>query len=97
MEVLFVSACIVLTTLNFLLLRDIKKIVLKLQSNESEQEEVKEIVSDLIKDIRSLKTQMGSLSLPESQSPQSPMKPNNWDSIREAFKGPVRTEANERT
>lgn len=38
-----------------------------------------------------------SLSLLASQSPQSPMKPNNWDSIREAFKGPVRTEGNERT
>jgi len=34
-------------------------------------------------------------SLP-SQAPQSPIKPNNWDSVREAFKGPVRVD-NERT
>lgn len=25
-----------------------------------------------------------------------PIKPNNWDSIKEAFKGPVRVEINER-
>lgn len=32
----------------------------------------------------------------ESKNSQPPMKPNNWDSIRLAFKGPVR-EKNERT
>ena len=28
--------------------------------------------------------------------PNSPIRPNNWDSIREAFKGPVRVETHER-
>lgn len=31
-----------------------------------------------------------------TQSPTKPIKPNNWDSVREAFKGPVRIEINER-
>lgn len=36
------------------------------------------------------------LALRETLSPTKPMKTNNWDSMREAFKGPVRIEANER-
>ena len=36
------------------------------------------------------------LALRESLEATKPMKSNNWDSIREAFKGPVRIEVNER-
>lgn len=36
------------------------------------------------------------LALKESQEAAKPMKSNNWDSVREAFKGPVRVEVNER-
>ena len=32
----------------------------------------------------------------ERQDAAKPIKPNNWDSIKEAFKGPVRVEINER-
>lgn len=32
----------------------------------------------------------------DSLEPTRPIKPNNWDSVREAFKGPVRVEINER-
>jgi hypothetical protein len=31
-----------------------------------------------------------------THAPTKPIKPNNWDSVREAFKGPVRIEINER-
>ena len=36
------------------------------------------------------------LPLRESLEAAKPMKSNNWDSVREAFKGPVRIEVNER-
>jgi hypothetical protein len=37
-----------------------------------------------------------SLALRESLETAKPIKPNNWDSVKEAFKGPVRVEINER-
>ncbi len=36
------------------------------------------------------------LSLKELQETTKPIKPNNWDSVKEAFKGPTRIEVNER-
>ena len=36
------------------------------------------------------------LALRDLLEPTKPMKSNNWDSIREAFKGPARVEINER-
>jgi hypothetical protein len=36
------------------------------------------------------------LSTRESLEAAKPMKSNNWDSVREAFKGPVRIEISER-
>lgn len=36
------------------------------------------------------------LAMRESLEAAKPMKSNNWDSVREAFKGPVRIEINER-
>ena len=36
------------------------------------------------------------LALRETLETAKPIKPNNWDSVREAFKGPVRIEINER-
>lgn len=35
------------------------------------------------------------LALRESLESTKPIKPNNWDSVREAFKGPTRTDLNE--
>lgn len=37
-----------------------------------------------------------SLALREALETAKPIKPNNWDSVKEAFKGPVRIEINER-
>jgi hypothetical protein len=37
-----------------------------------------------------------SLALRETLETARPIKPNNWDSVKEAFKGPVRIEINER-
>ena len=37
------------------------------------------------------------LDLREYLKPTPPMKSNNWDSVRAAFKGPTRIEVNERT
>jgi hypothetical protein len=36
------------------------------------------------------------LALRESLEATKPIKPNNWDSMKEAFKGPTRVEVNER-
>lgn len=36
------------------------------------------------------------LAMRESLEAAKPMKSNNWDSVREAFKGPARIEVNER-
>ena len=36
------------------------------------------------------------LALRDSLDQTKPIKPNNWDSFREAFKGPARIEVNER-
>lgn len=38
-----------------------------------------------------------SLALREALETAKPIKPNNWNSVKEAFKGPVRIEINERT
>jgi hypothetical protein len=36
------------------------------------------------------------MALRETLETTKPIKPNNWDSIKEAFKAPLRTEVNER-
>ena len=36
------------------------------------------------------------LAMREILEPTKPMKSNNWDSVREAFKGPARIDVNER-
>jgi hypothetical protein len=36
------------------------------------------------------------LALRDSLETAKPIKPNNWDSVKEAFKGPVRIDINER-
>ena len=36
------------------------------------------------------------LALRETLETAKPIKPNNWDSVKEAFKGPARVEINER-
>jgi len=36
------------------------------------------------------------LALRENLETAKPIKPNNWDSVKEAFKGPVRNDINER-
>lgn len=36
------------------------------------------------------------LSLKDLLETTKPIKPNNWDSVKEAFKGPTRIEVNER-
>lgn len=36
------------------------------------------------------------LALRDTLETAKPIKPNNWDSVKEAFKGPVRIEINER-
>ena len=37
-----------------------------------------------------------SLALREALETAKPIKPNNWDSVKQAFKGPVRIDINER-
>lgn len=56
---------------------------------------VHEKEEEILNQINNIYRLLNTTPLP-SQLPQSPIKPNNWDSIREAFKGPVRVE-NERT
>lgn len=60
---------------------------------------LRKISSDLIclqQKVNNLNCKFDSCSSLTSDSPKQPIKPNNWDSIREAFKGPVRVEVNER-
>jgi hypothetical protein len=49
-----------------------------------------QLLGEIDKNHRSL------LVLRDALETAKPIKPNNWDSIKEAFKGPVRVEVNER-
>jgi len=97
MQAFLIISCLIFLILNFLMLWDVKKLLNSIPTHICNGEEIKESLTDLLQDIVSLDNKIQSLSSLASQSTQSPMKPNNWDSIREAFKGPVRTEGNERT
>jgi hypothetical protein len=59
---------------------------------DSLEKQIKSVVDEVKADNhRSL------LAILERQDAAKPIKTNNWDSVKEAFKGPVRIEINERT
>lgn len=74
---------------NFLLYRQIRKINAAQVISQNLHRETHQALSDIVDQIDNIS------SLPP-QAPQPPIRPNNFDSLREAFKGPVRVD-NERT
>ena len=63
-----------------------------------EKKASEKISSEMISEIKELieKNDRSILALRELLESTKPMKSNNWDSVREAFKGPQRIEVNER-
>jgi hypothetical protein len=100
MEVVFIVFFTLILLCNLLLYRefrkisDCKEVIEKVltQSLKSSKDTL-----DQCSEFKSIIREMNRKIPPQpNQLPQSTMKPNNWDSVREAFKGPVRAEANER-
>jgi hypothetical protein len=89
MEVFFTVLLVASLIGNFFLSKSIREIRAAQKISDSKQEDLKIYLTNIFDIVRSI-------PLP-SQLPQSPIKPNNWDSVREAFKGPVRVDLNERT
>jgi hypothetical protein len=85
---------------NFLLYRQIRKINAAQKLSQNHQKETKENLDILLEDFgifhSKVDTFLNSADLLSRDSAKAPMKPNNFDSLREAFKGPVRVD-NERT
>lgn len=90
MEIFLIVLTIFLT--QYILFREIKKgLVCQKISNINQR--------DMYETLVNLKTRIDQsiLTAPkDSQDATKPIKPNNWDSMREAFKGPVRIDINER-
>jgi hypothetical protein len=95
--------CVVLIKISLLLLYLLYRRVGKLSSA---LHDAQKCLDYLRNDTDSIKERLGSfnhqldefsLVLKHPQATNKSIKPNNWDSMREAFKGPVRIEINERT
>lgn len=89
MEVFCIILLMLLLVGNFLLYRETRKISASLKTFESKQADHTIYLKHIFDIVNSIPQANG--------APQTPIKPNNWDSIREAFKGPTRVEINERT
>lgn len=88
--------------LNFVLRRSFREFRLdtingheNLERAINEQKKKYDRTQDIIENVGS-DLQRSMLALRDSLETTKPMKSNNWDSVREAFKGPVRIEVNER-
>lgn len=88
---------------NFLLYRQVRKINAVQKLSQNHQKETKESLDILLEDFGIFHSKVDTflnsadlLSREPTQASTKPIKPNNWDSVREAFKGPVRVD-NERT
>jgi hypothetical protein len=99
--------CIILLKLsllcNFLLFKQVRKITAVQILSQNHQKETKESIDILLEDFGIFHSKVDTflntadlLSREPTNSTTKPIKPNNWDSVREAFKGPVRVD-NERT
>ena len=99
---ILIVACLCLNLFHFV------KVHVELKAQRDLQSRIIEVLSDLNADekenyqnhfdkIDEVATTLNRslLALKESFEAK-PIKPNNWDSFREAFKGPVRVEINER-
>lgn len=98
-----------LAYINFAIYVKVKKFIVSDEIVKNHQAEILESLSVELDEI-SLKTvkmsaqlndvqdelHRSSLALRTTQEPTKPMKSNNWDSVRECFKGPARIEVNER-
>lgn len=87
MEVIYITVTIVNFFAIFLLYKDLKTLskncgFIRIALEQSHQQ-----ISELI--------QLSS-TLKQTQEPTRPTRANNWDSMREAFKVPIKAEVNER-
>lgn len=103
MEVFFILLLSFSLLSNFLLYMQMRKMTNSQLLSEKLHKENKESNDILLKDFGIFHSKVDTflstadlLSRDPTQSPTKPIRPNNWDSLREAFKGPVRVH-NERT
>ena len=90
MEVFYIILLKLSLLMNLLLFRQMRKVISFQKSSQDLHKETHAYLDDLSNHVESLDKKV-------SKTDSSPMKPNNWDSVREAFKGPTRNEVNERT
>lgn len=100
--VLFFFSCLC----NFLLYKELRKLSAAHEISQKLIQESHEVLNELCEDLGRIDDHvvdcnnvlhMLSKDFKQAESPNKPIKPNNWDSVREAFKGPTRVEINERT
>lgn len=99
--------CIVLLKIclisNFFIHRKLKKIVECQKISNAYCFETRQYTDNLYENITHLNEQTENLANKISKistpapDPIKPIKTNNWDSVREAFKGPTKVEFSERT
>ena len=94
MEALFIFLFFVCLISNILSYRRCKEIRYDINSIENSVRECNYHYRKIIDNLTELEDSLNKIyehtsSLP-SQLPQTPIRPNNWDSMRKAFQGPVR-------
>lgn len=89
--ILFSSLMLYSIFLNTVMLKTIKSVEIE---NEYFKRKFVTTCEALLEDTD--KTHRSLLTLRDTLETAKPIKPNNWDSVKEAFKGPVRIEINER-
>ena len=96
---------IVLSVINFLMNLVCYKALKNISNTSSfSHKKTHEYINDLFEDASDLENKADciinklnelSLDLQTPQEPIKPIKPNNWESFRKAFKGPMRVDINE--
>jgi hypothetical protein len=101
-NLLIVLICVVSVATNCKFWRQIEileeKVNIFQSSNDLLSQNIIENMADARARLSDLEEQYRSLSTLKEVvgATNQPMKPNNWDSVRQAFKGPARIEINER-
>ena len=102
LDIILIFACTTSIVTNLVYLFSVKKLNRAADLSLKDIPELRENQSILLKDFGIFHSKVDSFLSKSDQllqeptiSPNRPIKPNNWDSMREAFKGPARVELNE--
>jgi hypothetical protein len=98
MEIFLTVLALIIIFSLYLLGWQINRVSSRLEDSDRKQQEILAVLDQINTSLGSLNSEQhrSLLALRESLEATKPIKPNNWDSMKEAFKGPTRVEVNER-